>query len=154
MRDNVLAVEMTKINYVLVCFLQKFPIKTRSKIYINSYQESTPEERYKLTALEKKGKKFTFHHRDVRPLEDLGRWLPFSKLDFHRLKGLKKRHHREKNRSKILRLWNLPQYWRILCTSFLIKMNHTGWGFPTVPWGQWQALHSGSKITVSVIRQI
>ena len=110
MRDNVLAVEMTKINYVLVCFLQKFPIKTRSKIYINSYQESTPEERYKLTALEKKGKKFTFHHRDVRPLEDLGRWLPFSKLDFHRLKGLKKRHHREKNRSKILRLWNLPQY--------------------------------------------
>lgn len=30
------------------------------KIYTNSYQESMPEERYKQTALEKKGKKFYF----------------------------------------------------------------------------------------------
>lgn len=60
MQDIVRAVEMAKINYVLVYFLQKFPIKTRSKIYINSYQESTPEERYKQTALEKKGKKIYF----------------------------------------------------------------------------------------------
>lgn len=52
----VLPVEMTKTNYVLVYFLQKFPIKT-SKKYINSHQESRPEERYKQTALEKpKGK--------------------------------------------------------------------------------------------------
>ena len=57
MLDIVLAVEMTKTKYALVYFLQKFPIKTRSKKYIKSYQESSPEERYKQTALEKpKGK--------------------------------------------------------------------------------------------------